>query len=118
MTRLEIKYNVIFPIFFGACGLFILGSALIVGFSPRTILGLVILPLSVLMATRPVTILTPTEIQMKNLLGVTVKTHPCTPDSVSVKDKSVYVNGKKVFSTWWSNTSANQVKAFFVANMR
>ena len=110
---LKIKYRKLFPIFFLVCGAFILYVALVIGFTPNTIIGIVLLPLGVLMLTRSVVSITRHTIQMKNLLGVTLKEYPYTPERVSIRNNSVYVEDNKVFSLWWTDTNLRKLNAFF-----
>lgn len=112
-AQLQIKYKKIFPIFLLICSLFILYVTLVVGFTTNSVLGFLFLPLSILMLTRNLVTITPTEIEMKNLLGFTLKTYPYTPGQVSIRNNSIYVNDKKVFSTWWTDVNIRQLRAFF-----
>ena len=108
-TRLKIKYKKVFPIFFLVCSIFILYAALVVGFTINTITGLIHLQLSVLMLTRSVVVITSNMIQMKNLLGMTVKEYPYTPEQVLIRNNSVFVTDKKIFSTWWTDTNVRRL---------
>jgi hypothetical protein len=113
---LEIGYKKVFPIVMLLSSLFILYVALIVGFTINTITGLVLLPVSILMLTRPVISMTPNEIQMKNLWGMVVKKYSYTRDRISLRNNSVYVDEKKVFSTWWANRNIKAIEAFLMRN--
>lgn len=66
------------------------------------------------MLTRTVAVITPNEIQMMNLLGITVKTYSYTPDQIVIANNSVYVNGKKVLSGLWADINIKEVKEFFL----
>jgi membrane-bound ClpP family serine protease len=112
-TLLTIKYKKAFPILFLLCSAVILYAALVVGFTTNTIIGLISLLLGILMLTRSVIVITPNTIQMKNLLGMTVKEYSYAPEQVSVRDNSVFVNDKKIFSAWWTDTNVRKLSAFF-----
>ena len=116
MTRaslLTIKYKKAFPIFFLLCSAVILYAALVIGFTTNTIIGLILLPLSILMLIRSVIVITPNTIQMKNLLGMTVKEYSYAPEQISIRNNSVFVDDKKVFSVWWTDTNIRKLSAFF-----
>ncbi|BAB75689.1 hypothetical protein ACN23B_20035 [Anabaena sp. FACHB-709] len=113
-SNLQVKYKKIFPIFMLICSIFILYVSLVAGFSLNTITGLILLLLSFLMLTRTVAVITPNEIQMMNLLGITVKTYSYTPDQIVIANNSVYVNGKKVLSGLWADINIKEVKEFFL----
>jgi hypothetical protein len=113
---LDIGYKKVFPIFMLVCSLFILYVALLVGFTINTITGLILLPVSILMLTRPAISITPNEIQMKNLWGMVVKTYPYTRDRISLRNNSVYVGEKKVFSTWWADCNVKAIETFLMNN--
>jgi uncharacterized membrane protein len=94
------------------CSIFILYVSLLAGFSLNTITGLILLLVSILMLTRNIAIITPHEIQMLNLLGMTVKTYSYTPDQIVITNNSIYVNDKKVISTMWADINIKQVREF------
>jgi membrane-bound ClpP family serine protease len=113
-SDLQVKYKKIFPILILVCSIFILCVSLLTGFTPNTITGLILLLLGLLMLTRTVAVITPNEIQMMNLLGMTVKVYSYTPDQIVVTNNSIYVNDKKVISGWWTDINIQEVKAFFL----
>jgi hypothetical protein len=57
-------------------------------------------------------VITATEIQMRNLLGMMLKRHPYTPEQVSVRNNLVYIKEKRIFSTVFYDVSPTQIKAF------
>ncbi|MCF4965798.1 hypothetical protein [Nostoc sp. CMAA1605] len=113
-SELEVKYKKIYPIFIGVCSILMLYTSLLVGFSLNTITGLILLLVSLLMLTRTVAVITQNEIQMRNLLGMTVKVYSYTPDQIVVANNSIYVNDKKVISGLWADINIQEVKAFFL----
>jgi hypothetical protein len=98
-SSIEIKYKKIFSLFLFFASVFILYVSFIVGFSLNTITGVILFFLSILMLTRPIAVITPNNIQMINLFGITGKSYPYTPDQILIKDNSISVNGKKVITT-------------------
>lgn len=110
----QVKYKKIFPILMLICSIFILYVSLLTGFSLNTITGLILLLLGLLMLTRTVAVITQNEIQMMNLLGMTVKVYSYTPDQIVVANNCIYVDGKKVISGWWADINIQEVKAFFL----
>ncbi len=113
-SSIEIKYKKIFSLFLFFASVFILYVSFIVGFSLSTITGVILFLLSILMLTRPVAVITPNNIQMINLLGITGKNYPYTPDQILIKDNSISVNGKKVISTLWADINIQEVREFFL----
>ncbi|AUS99474.1 hypothetical protein CLI64_03190 [Nostoc sp. CENA543] len=113
-SELEVKYKKMYPIFILICSILILYTSLLVGFSLNTITGLILLLVSLLMLTRTVAVITQNEIQMRNLLGMTVKVYSYTPDQIVVANNNIYVNDKKVISGWWADINIQEVKAFFL----
>jgi hypothetical protein len=45
-----------------------------------------------------------------------VKKYSYTPDRISLRNNSVYVDEKKVFSTWWANQNLKAIEAFLMRN--
>lgn len=113
-SNLQVKYKKIFPILMLICSIFILYVSLLTGFSLNTITGLILLLLGLLMLTRTVAVITQNEIQMMNLLGMTVKVYSYTPDQIVVANNRIYVDGKTVISGWWADINIQEVKEFFL----
>ncbi|AFY35188.1 hypothetical protein [Calothrix sp. PCC 7507] len=114
LTHLEIKYKKILPIFMLICSMFILYVSFLVGFSVNTITSLILLVVSVLMLTRNLAVITPNEIQMMNLLGTTVKRYSFTPEQIVITNNDVYIDGKKILSTWWADINIKEVRKFLL----
>lgn len=70
------------------------------------------------MLIRPTIVITQSTIQMKNLLGMTVKEHPYLPEQLSIRSGNVFVNEKKIFATWWTDTNTRQLRAFLEESIR
>ncbi|BAZ41913.1 hypothetical protein NIES4101_78810 [Calothrix sp. NIES-4101] len=113
-SNIEIKYKKALPVFLFLCSVFIFYVSSVAGFSLNTITGVILLILSMLMLTRPVVIITSNNIQMMNLLGITVKNYPYIPEQILIQDKSIYVDGKKVISSLWLDVNLKEVKEFFL----
>jgi hypothetical protein len=111
-SSIEVKYKKIFSLFLFFASIFILYVSSIVGFSLNTITGVVLFFVSILMLTRPIAVITPNNIQMMNLLGMTVKNYPYKPEQILIKDNSISVNGKKVISTLWADVNIKEVREF------
>ncbi|MGD1906204.1 MAG: hypothetical protein ACFB0C_09455 [Leptolyngbyaceae cyanobacterium] len=110
---LKIKFHKALGIFELICSSFILCVSFLIGFSLNTITGLVLFGVSIRTLTSPMVVITPADIQMRNLLGMTLKRHPYSPEQVSVRNHLVYINEKRIFSTFFYDVSPKQVKAFF-----
>ncbi len=93
-----------------AASIFILYVTLVAGFTLNSITGLVLLVVSILMLTRNIAVITPNEIQMMNLLGMTLKTYSYTPDQIVITNNSIIINNKKVLSTLWADINIKEVR--------
>lgn len=107
---IAVKYKKVFPILMLSSSIFILYVSLVVGFSLNTITGIVLLTLSIFMLTRPIALITSDSIQMKNLLGMTLKVYYYTPDNIVITNNSIIINNKKVLSTWLTDINIKQVR--------
>jgi hypothetical protein len=67
------------------------------------------------MLMQNIIIITPDTILIKNLLGLKIKNYSYTNEQLKVKKKGVYINQKKIFSTWYTNTNHQKLKAYFSA---
>lgn len=112
---LEIKYKKIFPIFMLASCAIIFWAAFVSGFNLSTITGFILLPVSVLMLTQNVIIIKIDCIEMKNLLGMTLKKYPYKSEQISIRNNNLYIDNQKIFSTIWAGISSRQLKAFFIS---
>lgn len=89
-------FNKVFGIIFLVLASLILYISLLIGPSLSTISGLVLLVVSVLYLVSPAVVYSPAEIQLKNLLGMTLKKYSFESDTITVKDQRIYVNGSKI----------------------
>jgi hypothetical protein len=96
-----IKHNKIFPILLLLGGTLILYVSVLLEISLNVIPGLVALFISFQMWTYHIIIITPSEIQTnpKLILGsfLPKRKYAYTPEQVSVRRNSVYINDKKYF---------------------
>jgi hypothetical protein len=97
MREFYIKYNPVFPLIILAFGIIIFIAGLIL--SPIYMLtGALFIILPILMLTKPIIILTEDEIQIKNMVGMTMKRYPYNADEIEIKGKSIRLNGKKILT--------------------
>ncbi|TNE91691.1 MAG: hypothetical protein EP330_04355 [Deltaproteobacteria bacterium] len=75
MAPISMRYNLAFPALLFVAGLFMLGVGLLVGELTQLVLGCMNVLLGFLFATQPMWVLTGTEIQVRNALGMTLKRH-------------------------------------------
>lgn len=106
------------PIFWFILGILNLGFAIWAGAFSRVIFVALCWGLGYLMWTRPLSILTTNTIEMKSLLGSTGKVHPYQPAQLSIKDKSIYIDDRKILSTWWTDMDMEQVSHFIEVNLQ
>lgn len=92
----RVTFNKVFGIIFLVLASLILYISLLIGPSLSTISGLVLLVVSVLYLVSPAVVYSPAEIQLKNLLGMTLKKYSFESDTITVKDQRIYVNGSKI----------------------
>jgi hypothetical protein len=100
---IAVGYNKIWGGFMLVAGVFILGTAILIGqIFPQAITGTILLLVSLGYLTQPAFVVTRTEVQMRNLFGMTLRTHPFEKLSqLSVVDGRVEVNGTPVkFPRW------------------
>jgi hypothetical protein len=113
---LAIKYAPVFPIFMLLCCLVMLYAALVVGPSPTTILAVVLSVVSILMLTRPIVFITPMGVEMRNLLGMTVKSIAFKDNPPLSRGNAFYCGGTRVFPQWMVNTKLVTVEQFLQAH--
>jgi hypothetical protein len=100
---LAIGYNKIFGGLLLVSGVFILGVAVLVGqLFPQAITGGILTLVSLGYLTQPALVIAPREVQMKNLFGMTLRTHPFERLSqLTVVDGALDVNGTRVRTARW-----------------
>lgn len=96
MEPIKLHSNKIIAGFVLLCGVFITVAAISVGMEAYLIVGPVFIVLGILLFTNPTIVITDTEIQMRNLFGMTLKRYSYTKETVEVKGRKLFVNGKKI----------------------
>ncbi len=98
-----------------ACCTVIFWSAFVSGFQLITVMGFILLPVSILMLTKNVIVIKTDCIEMKNLLGMTLKRYPYKYEQISIRNNNLYIDNQRVFSTILAGISSKQLKAFFIS---
>ncbi|MCG8572586.1 MAG: hypothetical protein MJB14_20835 [Spirochaetes bacterium] len=109
---IEIRNKKLLPIITIAGSCFILGTSFVIGVSINTLTGVILLILGILLLVNPAAVITKDEIQVRNVLGMTVKKHPYKPDEVSVTRAGISINNKKIVASWWADYDLQQVTDF------
>jgi hypothetical protein len=92
----RVKHKPFFPLFGLAASLFILAVAVFVENGLQGLLGGFLLLISILQLTQPVVVITPGEIQLRNLFGMTLRRIPYTPADVSFQGLHILIEGKRL----------------------
>lgn len=93
----KVTYLKIFGTFILICGLFMLFSSFVLtGSAINTVTGAVLCLFSILYMTTPVFTYNDLGFEKKNLFGMTLKSYTFTKDKITVQNKNIYVNDKKV----------------------
>lgn len=97
---IEVRYNKGWGIVMLLCSLFILGVAVLTAkLFPQAITGSILLLVSIGFLTQPVMVVAPGEVQLRNLLGMTMKRYEfASLAEIELRDGRVCVNGKPVGS--------------------
>jgi hypothetical protein len=95
---IEVRYKQAWGIVGLLCSLFILGVAFLVGKPfPQAITGGILLLVSLGYLSQPVFVVAPGEVQLRNLLGMTMKRHPfASLADLELRDGRLHVNGQPV----------------------
>src|SRR5687767_12453121 len=109
MGPIPVGYNKIFGGVMLACALFILGVAVITRhLFPQAITGAILLLVSLGYLTQPAIVVAPKEIEVKNLLGMTMKRLAIQSlAEVSVRDGRIWAGNEKVGSPRWMLNSGD-----------
>lgn len=83
-------------IIFLICALFILFVSFSIGPSLNTITGVVLAVVAIVYMVNPVVTYDSSGFKTKNLWGMTLKTYTFSADKFDIRDRNIYVNGKKV----------------------
>jgi hypothetical protein len=103
MSAIPVRYNRVFGVVMLLCATFILGVAVITGrLFPQAITGAILLLVSLGYLTQPAFVVAPGEVEVKNLLGMTMKRHPYRSlGELAVRDGRLWVGNEKVGSPGW-----------------
>ena len=95
--NIKIHSNKILAIFVIACGGFILVlAAQYRGMELQLFMGPMFILMGILLMANPTIVVTPTEIQMRNILGMTLKRHQYNASNTELRKNGLYVNDRKV----------------------
>jgi membrane-bound ClpP family serine protease len=100
---MQMKFNKILAIFLILSSAFILGITFLVGFTVNAVTGLILLSVGIAMLIQPALIISKDKVELRNLLGMTMKTFPYSPGNLTLRDNALYIENKKVSSLWWTN---------------
>lgn len=110
MNEMRIGWNKIFSVIMMACGIFIVTTSFVIGPSFNTVTGVVIALVGGLALANPTVVITTDEVQMRNLLGMTLKRYPV--QEVEMRNGALYHNQKKVTGFWILDTKSEDVASF------
>lgn len=100
-TPLAIGHNKVFGGFLLVAAVFILGVALMTGhLFPQAITGTILLLVSFGYLTRPAIVVTGSVVEIKNMLGMTLKTRTCRPRELALRDGKLWLGGDRIATTW------------------
>ncbi len=99
-----------------AVGVLNLGLAASSGELTSAAVGAMLTILGVLMMTKPPVVLSHDSIEMKNMLGKTVRTYELTNAKVEVRDRKIFVDDKRRVALWYLDTDEQAVRDFFEAS--
>jgi hypothetical protein len=105
-----VKQKKVIALFFIVCSIPILWVSLLEGPSVSTLMGILLFAVGTLFLTRPIAVITPTTIEIKNLLGLTLKVHPYTPDSIAITKSGISLENKQILSTWISDLDTEKFR--------
>jgi hypothetical protein len=113
MNYIQIKSHRITPVIMSLAGIFVICVGL------YTILGAVFFYLAYIEKKTKI-LITSSEINFLGINGETRRSILYNSDNVIVNNNTIYLvegelrlNRKKVFSLWWTDTSASKIKSFF-----
>lgn len=97
MLPIKVKANPIFPIVQLIAGVFILITAFIIGNVLQLGMGAFFILIGLLFLTQPVLVVTNTEIQLKNMIGMTLKKALYQNKAITFDGNKLMVDGKRFF---------------------
>ena len=92
----KVTFIKIFGVLFLACSGFILFTSIAIGPSINTITGVILLFVSIFYLVNPALVYTDDELQVKNLMGMTLKRHSFINDKFTIDNRDIFINGKKL----------------------
>ena len=92
----KVTYVKVLGILFLCCALFILFASLAIGPSLNTITGIMLLLISILYLVNPAVVYNDEAIMTKNLWGMTLKSYHFNKDNITVQNRDIYADGKKI----------------------
>jgi hypothetical protein len=103
MSAIPVRYNKLFGAVMLLCAVFILGVAVFTRhLFPQAVTGSIILLVALGYLTQPAVVVAPGEIEVKNLLGMTLKRHELKSlAEVSLHDGRIWVGNEKIGSPQW-----------------
>jgi hypothetical protein len=108
MNEYKIKYNKLFPLIIIISSTFIISASFVIGFSINSLLGGLLLVAGIFMLSKPVAVIKRDQIELKNILGMTLKKIPYSKKEISFKKNNLYIKDKKIISSF--NASINQAE--------
>lgn len=106
---LSVGYNKAFGGFMLVCSLFILGVAVLTGtLFPQALTGGILLLVSLGYLTQPALVITASEVQLKNMLGMTVKSYAVRePADLKLRDGKLMVRDEQLRTAKWLLSGAD-----------
>ena len=93
----KIRHNFVLPIFQLAAGSFMLIVGLLIAAPTQLLLGGFFVLLGILYLSNPTLVITNQVLFIKNPLGMTLKKHTYTLDTIEVQGSKIMISGKQVF---------------------
>ncbi|MCP4439151.1 MAG: hypothetical protein GY810_09435 [Aureispira sp.] len=98
MLPIKVKSNQIFPVIQLIAAIIILVTAFMSEDMIQLLMGSFFIFLAVMLFTQPILVVTQSEIQLKNLLGMTMRKVAYNGKVVTLDNNKLMVDGKKVFT--------------------
>ena len=92
--EVKVGYNKVFGWIMIACSSFILFVALLIGQATQLLTGGVLMALGIAYLSGSAIVVTPKEVQLKNPLGMTVRSYPYK--ELKLENRRIYADGKKI----------------------
>ncbi|MBE9198440.1 MULTISPECIES: hypothetical protein [unclassified Nodularia (in: cyanobacteria)] len=115
--KLEIRQKKTFPLFLLASSTFGLFRAYSTGFSEgfslMVILSLIAFIVCLLALIFPAIVITPNDIRVMILWGITIKVYPYYPEEISIRNDNIYINDKQIVSIALMDITIRELREFF-----